>query len=187
MGIFSKSRHALGPISLGKIKSFGPFGPKYEVGHTLRPLEDGDWMIEVTMIETGEKAEYRWTHLSAYEAWNKALVLEEREAYSNLIRAFTTWQPCILNYFDHPVTNTYTESLYSLIRVMHRLRTIRATEELRSQHIKTGMHDRERRALTMFQRAFTKTKNEEKLMLHRLMQQNHKLSNTDHIQIITCI
>ncbi len=36
------------------------------------------------MIETGEKAEYRWTHLSAYEARNKALVLEEREAYSNL-------------------------------------------------------------------------------------------------------
>ena len=30
----------------------------------LRQLDDGDWMIEVTMIETGEKAEYRWTHLS---------------------------------------------------------------------------------------------------------------------------
>jgi hypothetical protein len=27
-------------------------------------LDDGDWMIEVTMIETGEKAEYRWTRLS---------------------------------------------------------------------------------------------------------------------------
>jgi hypothetical protein len=26
-------------------------------------LDDGDWMIEITMIETGEKAEYRWTHL----------------------------------------------------------------------------------------------------------------------------
>ncbi len=52
------------PIPVGKIKSFGPFGPKYEVGRALRPLDDGDWMIEVTMIETGEKAEYRWTHLS---------------------------------------------------------------------------------------------------------------------------
>ncbi len=30
----------------------------------LRQLDDGDWMIEVTMVETGEKAEYRWTHLS---------------------------------------------------------------------------------------------------------------------------
>lgn len=51
-------------VPVGKIKSFGPFGPKYEVGQALRRLDDGDWMIEITMIETGEKAEYRWTHLS---------------------------------------------------------------------------------------------------------------------------
>jgi hypothetical protein len=52
------------PVPFGKIKSFGPFGPKYEVGRALHPLADGDWMIEVTMIETGEKAEYRLKHLS---------------------------------------------------------------------------------------------------------------------------
>jgi len=51
-------------VPVGKIKSFGPFGPKYEVGTPLRQLEDGDWMVEVTMIETGEKTEYRWTHLN---------------------------------------------------------------------------------------------------------------------------
>ena len=51
-------------VPVGKIKSFGPFGPKYEVGHVLRQLDDGDWMVEITMIETGEKAEYRLTHLS---------------------------------------------------------------------------------------------------------------------------
>lgn len=55
------------PVPVGKIKSFGPFGPfgpKYEVGQAIRQLDDGDWMIEVTMVETGEKAEYRLTHLS---------------------------------------------------------------------------------------------------------------------------
>jgi hypothetical protein len=51
-------------IPIGKIKSFGPLGPKYEVGHVLRQLDDGDWLIEVTMIETGEKVEYRWTRLN---------------------------------------------------------------------------------------------------------------------------
>jgi hypothetical protein len=51
------------PVPVGKIKSFGPFGPKYEVGQALRPLDDGDWMIEITMVETGEKAEYRLTRL----------------------------------------------------------------------------------------------------------------------------
>jgi hypothetical protein len=51
------------PVPVGKIKSFGPFGPQYEVGPALHPLDDGDWMIEITMIETGEKAEYRLTRL----------------------------------------------------------------------------------------------------------------------------
>lgn len=51
-------------VPVGLIKSFGPFGPKYEVGQVLRQLEDGDLMIEVTMVETGESAEYRWSHLS---------------------------------------------------------------------------------------------------------------------------
>ncbi len=52
------------PVPVGKIKSFGPFGPKYEVGRILRQLEDGDWMVEVTLVETGEKVEYRLTRLA---------------------------------------------------------------------------------------------------------------------------
>lgn len=48
---------------VGKIKSFGPFGPKYEVGKAIHPRDDGDWMIEITMIETGEKAEYPMTSM----------------------------------------------------------------------------------------------------------------------------
>ena len=46
-------------VPSGVIKTFGEFGPKYQVGPALRPLDDGDWMIEVTLIETGEKTEYR--------------------------------------------------------------------------------------------------------------------------------
>ena len=50
-------------VPTGKIKSFGAFGPKYEVGQAVRQLEDGDWMVEVKMVETGESAEYRLTHV----------------------------------------------------------------------------------------------------------------------------
>jgi hypothetical protein len=50
-------------IPVGKIKSFGVFGPKYEVGRAIRPLENGDWLVEVTMVETGEKTEYRLARL----------------------------------------------------------------------------------------------------------------------------
>lgn len=55
----------VGPaVPVGTIKSFGAFGPKYEVGEAVRALDDGDWMIEVTLVETGEKAEYRLTHVN---------------------------------------------------------------------------------------------------------------------------
>ena len=50
------------PVPVGKIKSFGAFGSKYEVGKPLRQLDDGDWLIEVVLVETGEKVEYRLTH-----------------------------------------------------------------------------------------------------------------------------
>jgi hypothetical protein len=51
------------PIPVGKIKSFGALGSKYEVGPALRQLDNGEWMIEVKMIETGETSEYRMTRM----------------------------------------------------------------------------------------------------------------------------
>jgi len=59
--------HAFVPlpsVPIGKIKSFGEFGPKYEIGPAVRRLADGDWLVEITLIETGETAEYRLSRLS---------------------------------------------------------------------------------------------------------------------------
>jgi hypothetical protein len=50
-------------LPIGKIKSFGVFGPKYEVGEPIRQLEDGDWIVLIKIIETGDEAEYRYTRL----------------------------------------------------------------------------------------------------------------------------
>jgi hypothetical protein len=50
-------------IPVGKIKSSGASSPKYEVGHALLQLEDGDWLVEIKMVETGEKSEYRLTRI----------------------------------------------------------------------------------------------------------------------------
>lgn len=50
-------------VPIGRIKSFGAFGPKYEVGQPIRRLNDGDWMVNIRMVETGEQAEYRYTRL----------------------------------------------------------------------------------------------------------------------------
>ena len=51
-------------IPQGKMKSFGSLGPKYEIGSIIvHPLADGDWMVEVRLVDSGEKTEYRLTHL----------------------------------------------------------------------------------------------------------------------------
>lgn len=47
------------------IKSFGAVGPKYEVGRPLRQLAAGDWMIEITLVESGERAEYPLSRILA--------------------------------------------------------------------------------------------------------------------------
>lgn len=51
-------------VPVGSIKCFGVFGPKYQVGHPVRLLDDGDWLVEIVLIETGEKAEYRLTQIN---------------------------------------------------------------------------------------------------------------------------
>lgn len=46
-------------VPTGQIKTFGHFGVKYEVGNPIHELDDGDILVEITLVESGEKAEYR--------------------------------------------------------------------------------------------------------------------------------
>jgi hypothetical protein len=63
-GFFMQAAVESPVVPVGMIKSFGLFGPKYEVGQPVRQLKDGEWMVEVTMVESGEKAEYRLARLA---------------------------------------------------------------------------------------------------------------------------
>jgi len=81
--------------------------------------------------------------LNRYVAWQRSVTPEVRDAFADLIRAFTNWQSQILAYFDHPVTNAYTESLNSLIRVMNRLGRGYSFEALRAKILFTeGIHNK---------------------------------------------
>ena len=71
--------------------------------------------------------------LSMFANWEKSITPNVRDAFTDLIRAWRNWQPYILNYFEHPVTNAYTESLNSLIRVMDRLGRGYSFEALRAK------------------------------------------------------
>lgn len=65
--------------------------------------------------------------------WKNRITPEIAPAFADLVRAWDNWTPWILGYFDHPVTNAYTESLNSLIRVMNRLGRGYSFEALRAK------------------------------------------------------
>lgn len=50
-------------IPTNTFRSLGPVGPTYQVLGASYPLDNGDWMIKIRLIETGEEAEYRYTHM----------------------------------------------------------------------------------------------------------------------------
>ncbi len=77
----------------------------------------------------------------AYEQWQKSIPPELNDHFHDLTRAFQNWMPDILAYFTHPVTNAYTESLNSLIRVMDRMGRGYSFEALRAKILFTeGAH-----------------------------------------------
>ena len=68
-----------------------------------------------------------------YRDWHMSVTPALHPYFADVIRAWTNWQPFILAYFDHPVTNAYTESLNSLIRVMSRVGRGYSFEALRAK------------------------------------------------------
>jgi transposase len=68
-----------------------------------------------------------------FNTWLRSMTPEISDAYSDLARAWMNWEPYICNYFTHPVTNAYTESLNNLIRVMNRLGRGYSFEALRAK------------------------------------------------------
>jgi len=71
--------------------------------------------------------------IQRFEAWQQQVTPDVHEAYADLIHAWKNWQPWIIEYFNHPVTNAYTESLNNLIRIMDRLGRGYSFEVLRAK------------------------------------------------------
>lgn len=69
----------------------------------------------------------------SYLMWKQRVTPEVAGAFYDLIRAWDNWKPWILEYFNHPITNAYTESLNNLIRVINRLGRGYSFEALRAK------------------------------------------------------
>lgn len=51
-------------VKPGQIKTLGPYGPKYEVIKPTRQLSDGDWELEILLVETSETAAYLYSQMT---------------------------------------------------------------------------------------------------------------------------
>lgn len=79
--------------------------------------------------------------MARYEYWRKSIPPNLYSHFTPIVTAWTNWQPCIVEYFNHPVTNAYTESLNNIIRVMNRLGRGYSFEALRAKILFTeGTH-----------------------------------------------
>jgi hypothetical protein len=47
---------------VGEFKRFGPFGPAYKVIKLLHSTAGGDWLLRIVILESGEEADYLYSH-----------------------------------------------------------------------------------------------------------------------------
>ena len=69
----------------------------------------------------------------AYYVWLRQITPEMKAHFDPLIKAMGNWHDDIFAYFDHPITNAYTESLNNLIRVVNRVGRGYSFEALRAK------------------------------------------------------
>lgn len=50
-------------IPTGTIKTFGDYGIPYQVGEPVQVLPDGDILVNITLIQTGEQEKYKLSKL----------------------------------------------------------------------------------------------------------------------------
>ena len=94
------------------------------LGAAYRAKEDFFAIYDALTIQEGQ---------TLFRSWEAGLAPEIKDAFYPLTRAVNNWMPEIMTYFDHPVTNAYTESLNNLIRVMNRLGRGYSFEALRAK------------------------------------------------------
>jgi hypothetical protein len=46
------------PMLIGQFRTFGPFGPAYQVLDSVKQDAKGEWLLRVQILETGEETEY---------------------------------------------------------------------------------------------------------------------------------
>ena len=120
--VLLKRRHDLTDREYRKLSGWAANYPLLEAAYDAKEAFYGIWDMD-SRVEAEQ----------AYAIWKNNLMPEVREAFHPLVSAIESWHPHIFAYFDHPITNAYTESLNNLIRVMNRLGRGYSFEALRAK------------------------------------------------------
>ncbi|MBP5789601.1 MAG: DUF5397 family protein [Neisseriaceae bacterium] len=51
-------------IPTGSIRTFGEYGVSYVVGEPERQLPNGDWLVNIQVLESGEKTQYKLSKIN---------------------------------------------------------------------------------------------------------------------------
>lgn len=119
----------------GWVNSYPELGVAYNLKETF---------FEIWNADDREQAE------SLYGLWKGNIPPQFAGVFEPITRAMENWHEEIFSYFDHPVTNAYTESLNSLIRVMNRLGRGYSFEALRARILFTEGIQKKERATTSY-------------------------------------
>lgn len=92
--------------------------------------------------------------ITKYELWKQQITPSIEDAIKPILTAMENWHTEIFNYFDHPITNAYTERLNSAIRLMYRLGRGYSFEALRAKILFTEGIQKEKRPKYQKQRVF---------------------------------
>ncbi|HHA1618107.1 TPA: ISL3 family transposase, partial [Enterobacter cloacae] len=120
--VLLKRRHELSDAEYMRFSGWTLNYP--EIGQAYELKES---FFEIWDCQTRHRAQ------EAYYAWLRQITPEMKAHFDPLIKAMGNWHDDIFAYFDHPITNAYTESLNNLIRVVNRVGRGYSFEALRAK------------------------------------------------------
>jgi transposase len=78
----------------------------------------------------------------AYSAWKASIPANIESVYEPILTSMRNWETEIFAYFDHPITNAYTEAKNGLIKIMNRTGRGYSFEVLRAKTLFSEKHFR---------------------------------------------
>jgi transposase len=75
---------------------------------------------------------------TAFQVWQQSIPIHLVDAFQPLLTAVNNWHQPIFAYFDHSVTNAYTEALNGLIKICQRESRGLSFDVLRAKVLETG-------------------------------------------------